>query len=384
MTTQSKKTKDVDDDFGDVPPAPPPAKRMFKLGMGGDMGKIVLVSCAVVIAILALLSVTGGGGFVTKKDFTTNMVNVNATLEAARTGLAQARTDVANALQGIPATISNEISNRLQNYATTSQLQSYATTSQLQNYATTSQLQNYATTSEVDRLEGRVTDLEVLVGKYEKRIEDLEKKLATTSVSVPSISSFTPTSGIAGTSVSITGTNFIGATAVSFGGISAQNFIVNSSTSITAVVANGATGAVTVTTPNGTATSSATFTYGSGGSTVSGVSTTFSPSTIIALPNAVNISIANNSGKDIFGGQFSLSLQYLDAIPSSTNMAGLSSAEVVWGASGSIAGTTLTKVGTASVFILNGQTKIITVDITPPLSGTQFRVINVTYSGYLW
>jgi len=32
---------------------------------------------------------------------------------------------------------------------------------------------------------------------------------------------------------------------------------------------------------------------------------------------------------------------------------------------------------------LNGQTKIITVNVTVPPSGTQFRVTSVTYSGYL-
>ena len=76
----------------------------------------------------------------------------------------------------------------------------------------------------------------------------------------PIITSFTPTSGTTGTSVTIAGTNFTGATAVSFGGIAAQSFNVNSSTSITAIVAGGASGNVSVTTPGGTVTI-AGFTY---------------------------------------------------------------------------------------------------------------------------
>ena len=76
----------------------------------------------------------------------------------------------------------------------------------------------------------------------------------------PTITSFTPTSGTTGTSITISGTNFIGATAVSFGGIAAQSFIVNSATSITAIVAGGASGNVSVTTPGGTVTI-AGFTY---------------------------------------------------------------------------------------------------------------------------
>lgn len=75
-----------------------------------------------------------------------------------------------------------------------------------------------------------------------------------------SISSFMPTSGSSGTVVSITGTDFTGATDVSFGGVPAASFTVNSATSITATVASGATGAVSVTTPSGTA-SLGTFTY---------------------------------------------------------------------------------------------------------------------------
>ena len=47
---------------------------------------------------------------------------------------------------------------------------------------------------------------------------------------------------------------------MSFGGIAAQSFIVNSATSITAIVAGGASGNVSVTTPGGTVTI-AGFTY---------------------------------------------------------------------------------------------------------------------------
>jgi uncharacterized protein (TIGR03437 family) len=80
------------------------------------------------------------------------------------------------------------------------------------------------------------------------------------ATSAPTITSFAPTSGPVGTSVTITGTNFTGATSVKFNGVSAT-FIVNSATKITATVPTGATtGAITVTTPGGTATSTSNFT----------------------------------------------------------------------------------------------------------------------------
>ena len=57
----------------------------------------------------------------------------------------------------------------------------------------------------------------------------------------PTISSFAPASGPVGSSVTITGTNLTGATAVSFNGTSAASFTVTSSTQITATVPTGAT-----------------------------------------------------------------------------------------------------------------------------------------------
>src|SRR4030095_12767239 len=80
------------------------------------------------------------------------------------------------------------------------------------------------------------------------------------TVPVPAITGFAPTSGPAGTSVILTGTNFTGATLVAFNGTSAT-FAVNSATQITATVPAGATtGVIQVTTPAGTASSGNPFT----------------------------------------------------------------------------------------------------------------------------
>ena len=70
---------------------------------------------------------------------------------------------------------------------------------------------------------------------------------------IPSIQRVVYMAGATGSSIDILGLNFTGATAVSFGGTPAKSFIVNSPTSITAVVGGGSTGAVKVTTPYGTA-----------------------------------------------------------------------------------------------------------------------------------
>jgi hypothetical protein len=86
-----------------------------------------------------------------------------------------------------------------------------------------------------------------------------------TYVAVPTFTSIAPASGpiTAGTRVTITGTGFTGATAVTFGGTAATVLTVNSDTQIMATVPAHAAGAVNVvvTTPGGTATGTNAFTY---------------------------------------------------------------------------------------------------------------------------
>ncbi|MEW5849432.1 MAG: IPT/TIG domain-containing protein [Myxococcota bacterium] len=73
---------------------------------------------------------------------------------------------------------------------------------------------------------------------------------------LPSISSFSPRRAATGATLIIDGTSFSGATEVRFGGTLAQSFTVQSPTRISAVVGAGSSGPVSVTTPDGTATTS--------------------------------------------------------------------------------------------------------------------------------
>ncbi|AYL95430.1 IPT/TIG domain-containing protein [Mucilaginibacter celer] len=68
------------------------------------------------------------------------------------------------------------------------------------------------------------------------------------------ITAVTPLAATTGTKVTITGKNFSGATVVNFGSKAAKSFTVESPESIAAIVGEGETGAISVQTPNGTAT----------------------------------------------------------------------------------------------------------------------------------
>ena len=86
---------------------------------------------------------------------------------------------------------------------------------------------------------------------------------ATTSacpVSAPSVSGFTPTSGPGGTSVTVNGSSFTGATGVTFNGTAATYKVNNDSQIVATVPNNASTGLITVFGPGGVGKSSAPFT----------------------------------------------------------------------------------------------------------------------------
>ena len=86
----------------------------------------------------------------------------------------------------------------------------------------------------------------------------------------PTITSFTPTSGGPGTTVTLTGTNMYGATFVNFNGVAASSFNVVSDTQTTAVVPSGnATGKISFISGGNTATSATDYTAYIGMATIS-------------------------------------------------------------------------------------------------------------------
>ncbi len=118
-----------------------------------------------------------------------------------------------------------------------------------------------------------------------------------TATTNPTVTGVSPTGGptVGGTSVTIAGTNFTGATAVDFGGAAATSFTVVSSTSITATSPAGSPGTVnvTVTTPRGTSVTNGVDQY-----------------TYVAVPTTLSVSAPSTTTA---GATFSLTVTAKDA-----------------------------------------------------------------------
>jgi len=108
----------------------------------------------------------------------------------------------------------------------------------------------------------------------------------------PTITSFAPARGVAGTVVTITGTDLNGTTTVAFNGVPVKAFNSNSATSLIALVPEGATtGKITVTNANGTATSIPDFAvlYGLKNNPIDGASMVWVPGGTFTMGSAAGV-----------------------------------------------------------------------------------------------
>ncbi|NDJ14901.1 MAG: hypothetical protein EBY17_27545 [Acidobacteriia bacterium] len=137
-----------------------------------------------------------------------------------------------------------------------------------------------------------------------------------TYLAAPSVNAISPSTGstAGGQAVTITGTNFTGATSVTLGGATATNVVVVNATSITATTPAGTAGtaSVLVTTPGGTNAANTLYTYlaaptvsaispstgpGAGGQSVTLTGTNFTGATGVTLGGApaTSISVVNDT-----------------------------------------------------------------------------------------
>ena len=121
----------------------------------------------------------------------------------------------------------------------------------------------------------------LLGDNWQTRIASFQLPGCSGAQTQPTISSVSPSSGSPGTSVTITGTGFTGASSVTFNG-TASTYTVNSDTQITATVPSGATtGPLVVTTPGGSASTPFTVTGVVAGPTITSISPTSGPVTTV-------------------------------------------------------------------------------------------------------
>ena len=204
----------------------------------------------------------------------------------------------------------------------------------------------------------------------------------TYAVPLPVVQSITPTVGptAGGIPVTITGTNFTGATAVKFGGIAVSSFtVVPPGNSITTVSPAGSNGTVdiTVVSPNGTsATSSADqFTYASGPA-VGSISPSSGP---VAGGTSVTITGTNFTGATAvkFGGTAAASFT---VVPPGNSITTVSPA----GSNGTVDITVVSPNGTSATSSADQFTyelPVPTVTGVSPAAGTTAGGTNVTIAG---
>ncbi len=121
-----------------------------------------------------------------------------------------------------------------------------------------------------------------------------QNNLSKAAAGAPAITSFSPKVGVTGTIVTINGSGFTGATAVSFGAAAAGSFTIVSASKITAVTGNGSTGRITIATPNGSVTTDTIFNFcvapsitihsNTGSSICAGTKVTFTAGVVNSIP----------------------------------------------------------------------------------------------------
>ena len=169
----------------------------------------------------------------------------------------------------------------------------------------------------VGRLHGHLVVLHALDDRRSERDGDLHAL-------PPKITSLSPTSGAAGTAVTITGTAFTGATDVAFNGTPVTAFTVVSATRITTTVPAGATsGKVSVTTPVGTGASTGTFTVRVGTTLVATLPATAARGARIS----VAATLRNATGTAISGQTITVTVNGL-RFTGTTNTAGVATISV--------------------------------------------------------
>ena len=351
----------------------PPAKAARPSGGIKQLLMMVAISAAVSFALLVVWAMPQ---MVTKSDFTKNIQNMSVDVASAKTLASNLSTQI-TAVSTSVQLITSDVATIKGAYTTAT-----AVNGLIANQINPIQQSLNSLKSTVDGLpksQPDIAPLKTQITALQTSLDAIKVDVAALKaptvpvVSLPSITSFTPTSGVVGTSIVITGTNFNAASSVTVGSVAAT-FVVNSTTQITAIVGTGAvTGAVNVTTPAG-AVGGGTFTVtGTTTTPTTGITASIVGSSTLSLSsttgNTVNIGISNGTSKAVYAEQISLTLQFLNP-PSAISTWGL----VVAGGTGITTGSPsysivpgiVSYLINAGAYITPGTSQTIGITVTTP------------------
>ena len=103
-----KATQDEID--GDLPLPPPVNVNKPRLSMGGGgLGMTIIVSAVIAFLVFTLIGFSGGGSFLTKKDFEANVAGMVETLNQAKAEVVVLQGTLDTAIAGLPNTVLTQI-----------------------------------------------------------------------------------------------------------------------------------------------------------------------------------------------------------------------------------------------------------------------------------
>ena len=243
------------------------------------------------------------------------------------------------------------------------------------NNATTSSGGKYAATAGYDQSTG--------VGS--PNMTTLLNTLVALPAPQPTITSFTPTSGVENTTVTITGTNFSSVTGVSFNGTSATYSVTSSTQIVTHSPAGASTGPITVTTASGSVTSASNFTVvpGPPAPSITGFTPVYGlPSSSVTI-NGTNLTGATSvTFNGISATTFTVNsaTQITVSVPASATSGLIAVATPSGTATSTASFTVLTGDGTPTIASFSPTAGAVSSNVT--ITGTNFvNVTSVSFNG---
>jgi len=159
------------------PPMMPEKRSGGSTGFGSpELVKTALVSLAMALLVVIGMSFMGGGTFVTKKDFETNILGLTDIVNQGKAETTALKTQVTTAIQGIPNTISSQVNSAISNATSNNANQIASLSGQVSALQETLNAQ----TEKISGLEADMASLQDTVADYEARLSVLEEQQSST------------------------------------------------------------------------------------------------------------------------------------------------------------------------------------------------------------